>query len=164
VGDKMLREKGRPFSSVIFLEDLSFILLGFIMPLLISVEDFALRRRLVSLHPSLGGNCPAPGLRGTCNKPNRPGRQRIPSWPIRLMPHTSEQSPSAFLVGVYVFHSHQQLERLVHNESPENSTFSAKFNVLSHDQVRLFLQAVAAVDEADCSGFGTHDDGVGQSV
>jgi hypothetical protein len=33
------------------------------------------------------------------------------SWPIRLMPHASEQSPSAFRLGVFVFHSNQTLER-----------------------------------------------------
>jgi hypothetical protein len=41
--------------------------------------------------------CPALGLRGTCHKSTRPRRQRTPSWPIRLMPPASEQSPSAFL-------------------------------------------------------------------
>jgi hypothetical protein len=43
-------------------------------------------------------HCPAPGLRGTCHKSNRPRRQRTPSWPVRLMPHASEQSPSAFRI------------------------------------------------------------------
>jgi hypothetical protein len=42
--------------------------------------------------------CPAPGLRGTCHKPNHPRRQRAPSWPLRLMPPASGQSPSAFLI------------------------------------------------------------------
>jgi hypothetical protein len=41
--------------------------------------------------------CPAPGLRGTCHKPNRPRRQRTPSSPVRLMPPASDQSPSTFL-------------------------------------------------------------------
>ncbi len=43
-----------------------------------------------------GETCPAPRLRGTCHKSNRPRRQRTPSWPIRLMPPASEQSPSTF--------------------------------------------------------------------
>jgi hypothetical protein len=40
-----------------------------------------------------------------------------------------------------------------HNESPENSIF-----ILSNNQIRLLLEAVSAVDEADCTGFCTHDD------
>jgi hypothetical protein len=47
--------------------------------------------------------CPAPGLRGTCHKSNRPRRQRTPSCPVRHMPHASEQSPSAFLFTTPIY-------------------------------------------------------------
>jgi hypothetical protein len=42
--------------------------------------------------------CPAPAARGTCHKPNRPGRQRAPSWPVRLMPPASGQSRLRFSI------------------------------------------------------------------
>jgi hypothetical protein len=66
--------------------------------------DFSSFQRLIGVQDedscgksSLCETCPATGLRGTCHKSIRPRRQRTPSWPNRLMPPTSEQSPSAFL-------------------------------------------------------------------
>jgi hypothetical protein len=84
------------------------------------------------LNPSLREfNCPAAGLRGTCHKPNRPRRQRTPSWPIRLMPPASEQSPSTFLIGVFVFHSNQPLETPLNQETSLNIYFL--ISPFSHD-------------------------------
>jgi hypothetical protein len=80
------------------------------------------------------------------------------------MPHASEQSPSAFRIGVCVFHYNQPLESIIQSYAQNAALSPPKLTTLSYNQVRFFLKAVAAVDEADGSGFGTHDDGVGQSV
>ncbi|OAT82812.1 hypothetical protein A6P54_09795 [Bacillus sp. MKU004] len=37
-------------------------------------------------------------------------KNATPSKPIRLMPNPSLQSPSSFLIGVFVLHSNQKLE------------------------------------------------------